>query len=101
MSTVRLDDAAIRALGASAEVKADLESIGRQVADRARAAAPKATGAGAASITYETGVDADGAYVRVAPDSDHFYLSSFVELGTSKTPARPFLRPALEGDYTP
>lgn len=101
MARVDVDDAAVRALASSAAVKDDLDSVGRQVADRARAAAPKATGAGAASITYEVGADGDGFYVRVGPDSDHWYMSSFVELGTSKMPARPFLRPALEGDYTP
>jgi HK97 gp10 family phage protein len=100
VTTVRLDDAAIRALGESADVQNALESVGRQVADRARAAAPKATGAGAASISHEVATDSDGTHVRVSWDNDHFYLI-FSELGTSKMPARPFLRPALDGTYEP
>jgi HK97 gp10 family phage protein len=100
VTTVRLDDAAIRALGASADVQNALESVAGQVANRARTAAPKATGEGAASISHEVATDSDGTHVRVSWDIDHFYML-FVEVGTSRMPARPFLRPALEGDYTP
>jgi HK97 gp10 family phage protein len=100
VTTVRLDDAAIRALSASPEVKDALDSIGDQVRERATASAPRRTGEGAASIDYESGVDAYGAFVNVGWDNDHFYML-FVEVGTSRMPARPFLRPALEGDYTP
>lgn len=100
MTTVRLDDAAIRALGASADVKDALESVGRQVADRAATAAPKASGEGAASISHEVATDADGTHVRVSWSNERFYML-FVELGTSRMPARPFLRPALEGTYEP
>ena len=39
--------------------------------------------------------DVDGAFVNVSWDNDHFYML-FHEIGTSKMPPRPFLRPALE-----
>lgn len=100
MTNVRLDQAAIRALAGNSGVKDGLDRVGSQVADRARAAAPRRTGAGAESISHEVGTDSTGAFVHVSWDRDHFYML-FHEIGTSKTPARPFLRPALDGSYTP
>lgn len=99
-SHVVLNDAALRALMRTEETRDTLQSIADQVADRARQAAPKRTGEGAASIAGEV---VDGVYgyeARVSWDSDHFYLL-FAEVGTSSLPARPFLRPALDGSYNP
>lgn len=98
--TVRLDAAAIEALDNSSAVRDILDSVGEQVAERARQAAPKSTGEGAASITHEIVNDNGRLASRVSWDNDHFYML-FVELGTSRVPARPFLRPALDGSYTP
>lgn len=100
MTTVRVDDAAIRALGRSDEVRGTLERVADQVAERARQTAPKASGEGAASIGSEVVRDGESLAARVSWDRDHFYMQ-FVETGTSKMPARPFLRPALDGSYNP
>lgn len=99
MTVVRLDQVAIRGLSDDAVVKHALARVGQQVADKAAQGAPKASGAGAASITYEVDEDDRGAFVKVSWDRDHFYLA-FHELGTSRMPARPFLRPALDAHYT-
>ncbi len=98
MSAVLLNTTALAALAASEDVKAALDRVGEQVADRAAQAAPKASGAGAASIHHVVGVDGDGAYAHVSWDRDHFYLG-FHEFGTSRMSARPFLRPALDAQY--
>lgn len=60
---------------------------------------PRLTGAGAASLHAVVERDPDGrlvAYVTWGPAA--FYLL-FVELGTSRMPARPFLRPALDAAH--
>lgn len=97
--TVVLNRSAIAALGGEDSRRA-LESVARQVADRARSSAPRRSGALAESIGYE--VDRDGAELvaRVSWSRDAFY-GLFVELGTSRMSAQPFLRPALDGTYTP
>lgn len=99
MSRVDLNEAAIAALGASAEVERAIQRVGDQVADRAAQAAPKDSGAGAESIHAEI-VEGFGGVknARVSWDSDHFYML-FHEVGTSEMSARPFLRPALDGQY--
>lgn len=93
MTSVRLDYAAIKAYERSPDALRDLERLGEQIAADARLAAPRDTGGLAESIDHETGVDSEGAYVRVSWDEAHFY-GLFHEVGTSKMPARPFLRPA-------
>jgi HK97 gp10 family phage protein len=75
-------------------------SVGDQVADRAAQSADVWSDEGFASIHAEAVKDGDEWTARVSWDEQHFYLL-FSEVGTSKMPARPFLRPALEGDYTP
>lgn len=72
-----------------------LDKIGREIADDARIAAPKLTGAGAASISHEVVTDENGSAVRVSWDKKHWYMK-FAELGTSHENPRPFLRPAAE-----
>jgi HK97 gp10 family phage protein len=71
-----------------------LQELGDEVARVAAERAPKLTGAGAASIRAEVGVDSQGPHVDISWDKDHFYLI-FHEVGTEHQPARPFLRPAL------
>ena len=95
MTSVRLNRAAIDAWAKSDDAKKLLDALGEGIAGDAADAAPRRSGALAESITHEVGVDSDGAYVRVSWDKAHFY-GLFVELGTSKMPARPFLRPAAE-----
>lgn len=99
MAMVKLDRKAILAIRRSHEVTEALFRVGEAVADAARDAAPKATGAGAASIHAEPARLRNGVYnVRVGWDEDHFYMG-FHELGTSRMSARPFLRPALDRRY--
>ena len=95
MASLYINQAAIDKFAEGPAMLALLGKIGEQVASDAAERAPKRSGAGAASIGYETGVDADGAYVRVSWDRDHFYML-FHEVGTSVQDARPFLRPALQ-----
>lgn len=93
MSEIRLDPAAIKAWAGSDDAKAVLNDLGEQIARDAAANAPKDSGGGARSIRHEVDEDAEGALVRVSWDRDHFYMF-FHEVGTSRLPARPFLRPA-------
>jgi HK97 gp10 family phage protein len=76
-------------------VREELERQGEKVADRARARAPRASGAGAESIHAEIVKVGSAFQIRVAWDREHDYMF-FHEVGTSKMPARPFLRPALD-----
>jgi HK97 gp10 family phage protein len=98
VTVVHLDDRALRAVLEGHGVTEALQRIGDEVAQRAAQAAPKRTGAGAASIHAETVTDATGTHVRVGWDSAHWYML-FSEIGTSQAAARPFLRPALDGHY--
>jgi HK97 gp10 family phage protein len=92
---VVLNHAAIADLARSEGVEHALLRVGEKVAERAATTAPRDTGAGAESIHAEL-VDGE---VRVGPDAEHFYMTAFVEVGTSKMGARPFLRPALDASY--
>lgn len=93
MTQIRLNVSGIEAWAGSADAKRILENLGEQIAQDAKANAPRDTGAGAESIQHEVGEDSEGAYVRVSWDRDHFYMF-FHEVGTSRKSARPFLRPA-------
>lgn len=94
MTDVRLDPVAISAWASGTDARRALERLGEAVAEDARQAAPRDTGAMADSIDYEVGTDSDGAYVRVSWDADHWY-GLFSEIGTSARAPRPFLRPAM------
>lgn len=50
---------------------------------------------GRSTIRFRRGRDAKGFYIDVGANRSAFYLA-FYEFGTSKQPARPFLRPAIE-----
>lgn len=50
---------------------------------------------GKTTIRFNRGRDRRGRYVDVGPSRGAFYFL-FYEYGTSKQPARPFLRPAIE-----
>jgi HK97 gp10 family phage protein len=94
MAKVTLNLVEMKLLLGGPAVMGDLQSIGEQVAERAASAAPKATGAGAASIHAE--VVKGEVHVGWTPEA--FYML-FSEVGTSKMSARPFLRPALDGTF--
>jgi HK97 gp10 family phage protein len=63
------------------------------VVPRVKERAPKASGAGAASIHSEP--DPNGGGTLVSWDQDHFYMG-FAELGTEHQPATPFMRPVAD-----
>lgn len=94
MRRVRVDAAAVAALAHNPALRAVVLEYGELVADRARATAPSDTGAGASTIRAE---EVEGE-VHVSWDASHFYMA-FSEYGTSRMPARPFLRPALDATY--
>lgn len=60
--------------------------------NRARELAPVDTGRLRASITHIPGRDGSGYYVDVGSNVEY---APFIEFGTSKQPAQPYLRPAL------
>lgn len=71
-----------------------VQLLGDQVAERARQLAPRGdTDDLVNSINNEPGADARGPYVDVG--SKGVYYALFVEYGTYKMKAEPFMRPAL------
>lgn len=80
MTRVVLDQAALAALASDPQVLAVVRAqVAEPLAEDMRAAAPKRTGAGAASIHVED--DPDGRGLRVSWDRKHFYMG-FRDLGT-------------------
>ena len=79
------------ALAAQNELRPALAELGAEVADAARALAPTRSGRLRASIQVEPAADA----VQVDVIADAPY-AAFVEFGTLRRPARPFLAPALQ-----
>jgi HK97 gp10 family phage protein len=82
-------------LGAKAEqVKKDALQAGAEIIQKAASEkAPKDTGKLAKNIVISD-INEDGT-VDIGPDPDRFY-GRFLEFGTSKMAARPFLQPAFE-----
>jgi hypothetical protein len=83
---LNLDAAAIDDLAADGDAVSLVQRVGDRVAAKARALAPKRTGAGAASIQARTAVDEQGAYAEVSWDKAHEYM---------RFSNRHFLEPAL------
>lgn len=86
---VELNPHALTELGSA--IERDLMERAIPVVHGAQAAAPKLTGAGAASIQAEMG---EGE-VAISWSRERYYMK-FHELGTQYLPARPFLVPALD-----
>lgn len=93
---VVLHDRAIRALSALPALRGVLEATSRPLIAAAQGAAPKRTGAGAASIHAEAVLDGDEWSALIGWDREHYYMR-FHELGTRTLPARPFLVPSVKG----
>jgi HK97 gp10 family phage protein len=94
VTRVTVDQSAIDRLGVDRAVLAAVdEEVATPLAKRMAEAAPKDTGAGAASIASVEDPDEPG--FRVGWSPEHFYLG-FHELGTAHQPARPFARPAAD-----
>ena len=83
----------LRALGLKAEreLRPALAELGAYVAEAARKAAPQRSGRVRDSIEIQAADDAPAVdVVATAP------YAAFVEFGTRRSPARPFLAPALQ-----
>lgn len=65
----------------------------RQQGEKGREAVRRTPGK--TTIRFRRGRDERGFYIDVGPSRGAFYLA-FLEYGTSKIAARPFLRPAIE-----
>jgi HK97 gp10 family phage protein len=89
------DNAALRRLLESedGEVAKELTRVTIRVHRRAKQLAPVDTGRLRASVTYEVGRDSQGLVALVGTDVSY---GPYVELGTRRMSARPFLRPALQ-----
>lgn len=97
-ASVDLDTAAF-AKGLQAAVKqmeltceADLSRLGIKVQNEARRLAPVDTGRLRASIIAVDGRDERGPFVKIGTNVAY---APFVEYGTSRSAAQPYLRPAL------
>ncbi len=75
------------------DVWRELQRRALRVESLASQLCPVDTGRLSNSITHEMGVDADGPYSDVGTNVEY---ALFVELGTSRAAAQPYLRPALE-----
>ena len=74
---------------------ADLDALGAQMVEEIRAAAPKRTGALAASVRHEVVATADGVRLQILVGNDTVFYAPFVEFGTSRKPAHAFVRPVI------
>lgn len=96
---VRLDDKAIDRLFAAPEgpVGKALVRATVRIEGNAKRLCPVDTGRLRASISHALDRDGRGLVGVVGTDVDY---APFVELGTSRAPAQPFLRPALAAETT-
>ena len=74
---------------------ADLDAIGRQMVEEIRAAAPKRTGALAASVRHEVVATPDGVRLKIVVGNDTVFYTPYVEFGTSREPVHAFVRPVI------
>lgn len=95
MSYVEINGDALRELFDSpdGEVGRDLQRRALQVERAAIRGCPVDTGRLRSSITNELGQDGQGLMATVGTNVEY---AAFVELGTSKMAAKPYLLPALE-----
>jgi HK97 gp10 family phage protein len=95
VSYVEINGDALRELfeSPSGEVAKDLQRRALQVDRAAKRNCPVDTGRLRSSITNEIGTDAQGLVATIGTNVEY---APYVELGTSKMAAQPFLLPALE-----
>ena len=95
MSYVEINGAALTELfeSPSGEVAKDLQRRALQVERAAIRGCPVDTGRLRSSITNEVGQDGEGLVAVIGTNVEY---APYVELGTSKMAAQPFLLPALE-----
>ncbi|MCM8624134.1 MAG: HK97 gp10 family phage protein [Candidatus Accumulibacter sp.] len=77
------------------QLVADLDALGAQMVAEIRAAAPKRTGALAASVRHEVVWTPGGARLKIMAGTDAVYYAPFVEFGTAREPAYAFVRPVV------
>lgn len=94
MGYVEINGDALRELFESpaGEVAKDLQRRALQVERAAKQLCPVDTGRLRSSITNQVGTDAEGLLAAVGTDVEY---APYVELGTSRMAAQPFLLPAL------
>jgi len=74
-------------------VLADLDALGARMVEEIRTAAPKRTGALAASVRHEVVETADGVRLKIVVGNDTVFYAPYVEFGTAREAAHPFVRP--------
>lgn len=89
---VVFDPAALAELVRSDPVAAALARAAVTVEGAAKRLCPVDTGRLRASITHRLGEDAESPFAEVGTDVEY---AAYVEFGTSRTRAQPYLRPAL------
>jgi HK97 gp10 family phage protein len=95
----RFDDEGLRDLFDSRDgpIAKDLLRRTLRVESGAKRLCPVDTGRLRSSITHAVEQDEQGLVGRIGTDVDY---APFVELGTSRAPAQPFLRPALGSEVS-
>lgn len=88
----RLDQRALADLLDGSEVGRELERQAIRVEGNAIRQCPVDTGRLRSSITHALETDSDGLVAKVGTNVEY---AAFVELGTSRMRAQPYLRPAL------
>ncbi len=77
------------------QLVADLNTFGAQMVAQIRAAAPKRSGALAASVRHEVVETAEGVRLKIVVGNDTVFYAPFVEFGTAREPAQAFVRPVV------
>ena len=77
------------------QLVADLDALGARMVEAIRAAAPKRTGALAASVRHEVVATPEGVRLKIVVGNDTVYYAPFVEFGTSREPVHAFVRPVV------
>lgn len=97
--TYRLDKAAVEMLltGPEGPVAVQLAAAGARVERRAKMLCPVDTGRLRSSVTHATFREDGMLTEHIGTDVEY---APYVELGTSKMPAQPFLRPALAAELS-
>jgi HK97 gp10 family phage protein len=77
------------------QLVADLDALGARMVEAIRAAAPKRTGALAASVRHEVVATPEGVRLKLIVGNDTVYYAPFVEFGTAREPVHAFVRPVV------
>mgnify|MGYP000871509758 FL=1 len=77
------------------QLVADLDALGARMVEAIRAAAPKRTGALAASVRHEVVATPEGVRLKLIVGNDTVDYAPFVEFGTSREPVHAFVRPVV------